>query len=424
MTRSSWKTQLRSAQEVLTTKQGPRTTVPTMVFGGKEAPRFASPSNDPLVIEMKIASEIMRRILVSTGSFVDIITWDYMKKLAHSGCDIVPLVHPILGFGGQEVNPIGMIRLLVRFGDKLKSKNLEVDFLVVDVPTAYNVILGHPTLHKTPRSLQPWPLRAPPLAGAASISSWPFEHPDQPSAFPSAAGSESLAPPAVGTPLQLSPPERMPQLLIRLDEIGGRPLDTGGRTADGLRGSSHSLKGGGLFLEAGDCRGADRSTPTSPAWVEADAAVSSGGPRFIVACGPRPQSQRPSTSPSLALHKTKGKSGQNQARKLTNIGTTNTLRKILKDQKARRGKEEVVPKKFQLREPIQGFPIIRLALPLLRTLHRFYHLSHKLGDGSGLIVLLYVELEITGPFSFLGRGLPKGVLNRLTLIPVRNVPLT
>ncbi|KAJ8438938.1 LOW QUALITY PROTEIN: hypothetical protein Cgig2_012833 [Carnegiea gigantea] len=97
---------------------------------------------------MKRASAIVHRILIDTGSSVDIIIWDYLKKFTHLECDIVPLVHPILGFDGQEVNPTGMIRLSVRFGDKLKSKNLKVDFLVVDVPTAYNVILGRPTRHK------------------------------------------------------------------------------------------------------------------------------------------------------------------------------------------------------------------------------------------------------------------------------------
>ncbi|KAJ8438041.1 hypothetical protein Cgig2_014170 [Carnegiea gigantea] len=50
--------------------------------------------------------------------------------------------------GPHEVNPTGMIRVLVHFGNKLRSKNLEVDFLVVDVPTAYDVILGCPTLHR------------------------------------------------------------------------------------------------------------------------------------------------------------------------------------------------------------------------------------------------------------------------------------
>ena len=41
-----------------------------------------------------------------------------------------------------------MIHLQVRFGDKTKSKSLEVGFLVIDVPMAYNVILGRPTLYK------------------------------------------------------------------------------------------------------------------------------------------------------------------------------------------------------------------------------------------------------------------------------------
>jgi len=64
---------------------------------------------------------------------VDIITWDCLKKLAYPGRDIVPLVHPLLGFRGQEVNPTGVICLPVCFGDKGRAKNVEVDFLVVDI---------------------------------------------------------------------------------------------------------------------------------------------------------------------------------------------------------------------------------------------------------------------------------------------------
>jgi len=52
-----------------------------------------------------------------------------------------------------------MIRLPVRFGDKLKSKNLEIDFFVVDVPTTYNVILGRPTLHKVKAVIAPYVLQ-------------------------------------------------------------------------------------------------------------------------------------------------------------------------------------------------------------------------------------------------------------------------
>ncbi|KAJ8435713.1 hypothetical protein Cgig2_002670 [Carnegiea gigantea] len=80
------------AQQVLTTEQGPRGMVPTMVFSRNEAPRFASPIMTPYAI--------VRRILVDTGSSVDIITWGCLKKLTHPGLDIVCLVHPTLGFYG------------------------------------------------------------------------------------------------------------------------------------------------------------------------------------------------------------------------------------------------------------------------------------------------------------------------------------
>ncbi|KAJ8433991.1 LOW QUALITY PROTEIN: hypothetical protein Cgig2_012684 [Carnegiea gigantea] len=268
-------------------------TVPTMVFGGKEAPRFASPLNNPLVIEMKIASTIMWRFLIDTGSSVDIITWDCVNKLTHPGRDIVPLVYPILGFVVQEVNPTGMIRLLAHFGDKLKSKSLEVDFLVVDVPTAYNVILGHPTLHKRgpAGSLAPWPMppfpppwphqprpsQAPPLAGAVSPCFRLPGRPDQPSAFPnyratgpsnlrhfaaaltprantSATSSVTLGGfevPGVAKSQDLTKSWTKLGCEVRLDEVGGWPLGAQGKTASSLRSSPYGLKRGGLFLEIG-----------------------------------------------------------------------------------------------------------------------------------------------------------------------------
>ncbi|KAJ8423711.1 hypothetical protein Cgig2_016462 [Carnegiea gigantea] len=135
-----WKAQLRGTHPI---------TVPTMVFGRGEGPRFTSSYNDPLVGEMKVASAIVRRILVDTGS----------SNLKYSGREIVPLVHPILGFKGQEVNPTGMIRLSLRFGDKTKARTLEIGFLVIDVPIAYNVILGRPTLHKVKAVIAPYLLQ-------------------------------------------------------------------------------------------------------------------------------------------------------------------------------------------------------------------------------------------------------------------------
>jgi len=90
---------------------------------------------------MKVASAIVCKTLIDIGSSVDIITWDCLRKLKHSRRETVPLVHPILGFGGQEVNPMGMICLPLCFGDKAKARNLEVHL-------ACNAILGGPILGK------------------------------------------------------------------------------------------------------------------------------------------------------------------------------------------------------------------------------------------------------------------------------------
>ena len=107
---------------------------------------------------MKIASAIVQRILVDMDSSVDIITWDCLRRLELRR-DIVPMAKPILGFGGQEVHPTGTIRLPVRFGDKSRFKSLKVDFMIIDVPTAYNVIVGRPTLHRVKAVVAPYLLQ-------------------------------------------------------------------------------------------------------------------------------------------------------------------------------------------------------------------------------------------------------------------------
>ncbi|KAJ8431709.1 LOW QUALITY PROTEIN: hypothetical protein Cgig2_005216 [Carnegiea gigantea] len=228
---------------------------------------------------------------------------------------------------------------------------------------------------------------------------------------------------------------------IHLDEIGGWPLRAQGRTADGSRNIPHGLKGGGVRSPVDrlpDCRGADvqfllplhekeptlRSHQAGPQSVGAcEQRIASPLPagaqrRLPLASEWRPWSRRPSTLPALALHKIKGKPAPNK--KLTSIGTTNILRKILKDQKARRDKEEVVSKKHQFREPIQRLPITGFSFPPLGALHGLNCLSHKLRDGSRLIIHPYIELEVTGHFSFFSRRLHKGGPHRLTLVLVRD----
>ncbi|KAJ8440047.1 hypothetical protein Cgig2_025526 [Carnegiea gigantea] len=97
--------------------------IPTIeAFNRSNDRPLISPHDDPMVVELKVASAFVRRIM------------DCLKKLKHPGWDITPLVHLILGFYDQTVTPVYVIQVPLRFRDKAKSRNLEVDFLVMNVP--------------------------------------------------------------------------------------------------------------------------------------------------------------------------------------------------------------------------------------------------------------------------------------------------
>ena len=54
---------------------------------------------------------------------------------------------PLVGFGGTKVYPLSAITLPMTVGDYLQQITKDVTFLVVDYSSAYNAILGHPTLN-------------------------------------------------------------------------------------------------------------------------------------------------------------------------------------------------------------------------------------------------------------------------------------
>ena len=60
---------------------------------------------------------------------------------------LVPTNAPLVGFGGTRVYPLGVITLPVTVGDYPQQITKDVTFLVVDYSSAYNAILGQPTLN-------------------------------------------------------------------------------------------------------------------------------------------------------------------------------------------------------------------------------------------------------------------------------------
>ena len=60
---------------------------------------------------------------------------------------LIPTNTPLVGFGGSRVFPLGAVTLLIMVGDYPQQIIRDVTFLVVDCSSAYNAILGRPTLN-------------------------------------------------------------------------------------------------------------------------------------------------------------------------------------------------------------------------------------------------------------------------------------
>ena len=83
-------------------------------------------------------------MLVDNGSAVDILYLNTYNRMGLS--DLRPVMTPLYGFIGDSLMPRGNISLPVTTGEHPRVSIVIANFLVVDCPSAYNAIIGQPTL--------------------------------------------------------------------------------------------------------------------------------------------------------------------------------------------------------------------------------------------------------------------------------------
>ncbi|RZR85848.1 hypothetical protein BHM03_00012913 [Ensete ventricosum] len=116
----------------------------TFKMGGEEYPC----QDDTLVISIRMANAYVKRVMIDTESSTDILYFDAFQKLGLTDKDLVTLTSTLTGFIGDFVSPMGAAMIPVTFGGEPRSKTLMVSFMVVKLPSAYNAIIGRPTLNR------------------------------------------------------------------------------------------------------------------------------------------------------------------------------------------------------------------------------------------------------------------------------------
>ena len=119
-----------------------------MSFNEVDARGVKQPHNDPLVIMLNIEGFNTKRILVDNGSSADIIYLLTFQQLKLDLKRLRPFESPLVSFSGHRVYRRGVVTLTVTVGAQLWQLTHQLDFLMVDCPSSYNVIIGRPTLNR------------------------------------------------------------------------------------------------------------------------------------------------------------------------------------------------------------------------------------------------------------------------------------
>ena len=91
---------------------------------------------------VRIANARINWVMIDTGSSIDILYFDVFQKLGFTTKDLTPMTSSSTGFTGDSISPLEIMNLHVTFGDNPCFKIVMTKFMVVDILSIYNVIIG------------------------------------------------------------------------------------------------------------------------------------------------------------------------------------------------------------------------------------------------------------------------------------------
>ena len=119
-----------------------------IVFSERDGRGIQQPHDDPLVIMLRVEEFNIHRVLINYGSVADIIYLPAFQQMKLDKKRIRPFTLPMVSFTRDRIVPRGIVTLTVIAGTYPVQVTKEIDFLIVNCPLTYNIILGRPALYR------------------------------------------------------------------------------------------------------------------------------------------------------------------------------------------------------------------------------------------------------------------------------------
>ncbi|XP_021867041.2 uncharacterized protein [Spinacia oleracea] len=116
----------------------------SITFDDSDSTNAQQEHHDGLVISLPIGNALIKRILIDNGNSANVLFLEALQEMGLEEKNIVRRSTVLVGFSGESLRTIGEISLPTY----AEGVNVMTKFNVVDCPSAYNVILGRPWIHK------------------------------------------------------------------------------------------------------------------------------------------------------------------------------------------------------------------------------------------------------------------------------------
>ncbi|KAF2536615.1 hypothetical protein F2Q70_00004670 [Brassica cretica] len=115
-----------------------------LTFHEHETVKLDMPHDDALVIALEVGGVALSKILVDTGSAVNVISQETLRSLEQPAPKIRREANPLASFEGRLILSLGVVLLTTKACD-LRRKT---EFTVVDLPMPFEAIVGLPWLYQ------------------------------------------------------------------------------------------------------------------------------------------------------------------------------------------------------------------------------------------------------------------------------------